>query len=164
MLRYDPNQRYSAERALGHAWITKFAGKSASGGGLLESLSTLQDFRIHSMMQKAIMSYMSTHMINKQEESRLREVFGSLDKNGDGQISQSELLQGYLLMYNGDFSRAQAAVSAIMRRIDINKNGTIDYNGRSAILPVEFLSANMKESDYMNNENIKVVFDFFDAV
>ncbi len=130
MLTYDPKERCTAEYALHHKWIARMEDRQATEEiQVLESLENLQEFRTHSMLQKAIMTYMGTHMINKQEEAELRDVFQLLDKNGDGQISQKELLEGYLLMYGGDIVRAHEEVVRTMKRIDLNKNGTIDYNG-----------------------------------
>jgi Ca2+-binding EF-hand superfamily protein len=46
-------------------------------------------------------------MINRNEEQQLRENFKLLDKNGNGQISREELLEGYMTMYGSRMSKQE---------------------------------------------------------
>ena len=51
-----------------------------------------------------------------------------MDLNGDGQLSREELIEGFKLTLL-DEEVAISRVDKIMKNIDINQNGTIDYNG-----------------------------------
>lgn len=66
--------------------------------------------------------------MSNQEKTALREIFLALDKNGDGTLTQEELLEGYTKMY-GNKDRAIAEVNYMMVNADIDNNGTIDYSG-----------------------------------
>ena len=90
-----------------------------------------------------------------EQEKKAREVFEMLDANGDGQLSEEELIQGYIKLF-GDLEQAKREVTKIMDQLDMNKNGTIDYN--------EFLIANFQKQNVMNNEMMRRAFNFFDEV
>lgn len=66
-------------------------------------------------------------MTNKEKDS-LKEIFMSLDKNGDGTLTQEELLEGYTKLY-GSKERAVSEVNYLMNSADIDNNGVIDYSG-----------------------------------
>ncbi len=165
MLTYDPKKRLSAEEALNDIWILKFTQKGkVSACDVLDTMKNLRDFKAHSLMHKAVLCYMVSYVMSKEEEKKLREIFDMLDTNNDGQLSQEELTSGFKMLHNGDAVAAARDVKRVMRYIDINKNGSIDYNGTNPYtdVRVEFLVANMKETDYMNQEMLKIAFDFFD--
>jgi len=66
--------------------------------------------------------------MSNQEKADLKKIFLALDINGDGTLTQEELLEGYTKMY-GNRERAIAEVNYMMVNADIDKNGTIDYSG-----------------------------------
>jgi len=129
-MAYYPEHRITADFALQDPWITKHSHKELiASNEVIQCIENLKAFKAISSLQKAVLSYMASHVVSKEEEKKLREVFSQFDTNGDGQLSQEELLEGYKQLYGGEEELAQEAVSKIMNNIDINKNGTIDYNG-----------------------------------
>ncbi len=130
LMTYDREQRITADDALSDVWILKYAQE----GGVptervLGSLQKLRAFRTYSTMQKAVLTFVAGHLACKDAEKRAREVFQMFDTNHDGQLSRDELLQGYKLLCDGNMRLAIEETDKAMRRIDINKNGTIDYHG-----------------------------------
>ena len=167
MLTYDPKQRISAEQALKDPWILRCTEKGkVNPGDVLDTMKNLKTFKANSLMHKAVLSYMVSYVMSKEEEKKLREIFDVLDTNHDGQLSQEELLVAFKILFEGDIFAARDEVAKVMKRIDLNKNGTIDYNGKDStcFTQVEFLIANMNENVYMNQETLKIAFDFFDEV
>lgn len=69
------------------------------------------------------------------EKQRLLDIFTAFDRNGDGQLDQDELIEGYTEFFNGDRERAELEVQELMDKLDFNNNGNIDYS--------EFLIANI---------------------
>ena len=162
LLTYDPDKRISAEEALNDAWLKLYEHKRITNSmKMLECIHNLKAFRVTSVMQKAVLSYMASHIISKDEEKKLREIFSELDKKHDGFLSIEELAEGYLLLFKGDTKAAKAEARRTIQRLDINNNGTIDYNGILNDI-LEFLMANLKRKDCINESNLKIAFDFFD--
>lgn len=154
MLKYDPNERISAFDALHHPWIAKCtASKTGSEKLNVLSLKRLQSFRARNQLQQAAIAYIANHLQSQETMSKLKEVFQQFDKNGDGVLERSELLEGYTRLGK---SKEQAAkiVDQIMKKIDINNNGTIDYS--------EFLMANLRHEDITSSEKLKEAFKIFD--
>eukprot|EP00826_Nyctotherus_ovalis_P025736 TRINITY_DN1998_c0_g1_i20.p1 TRINITY_DN1998_c0_g1~~TRINITY_DN1998_c0_g1_i20.p1 ORF type:complete len:265 (-),score=86.99 TRINITY_DN1998_c0_g1_i20:167-961(-) len=156
MLTYDPKKRITAESALRDPWFAMYdKKKNTNSMQMLECIKSLRAFRVTSTMQKAVLSYMASHIISKEEEKKLREIFTALDQKHNGYLTIEELAKGYLLLFKGDLEAAKAEAKQTMKRLDINGNGTIDYN--------EFLMANMDRNNIINEGNLKIAFDFFDA-
>lgn len=168
MMSYNPKRRITSEEALRDVWMIKFTQKdNVSVDGVLSAVKNLQAFQAKSSMHKAVLTYMTSHIINKKDEQNLRNIFEMLDTNHDGQLSQEELLEGFKLLYSEDLNKAKAEVAKAMKRLDLNKNGTIDYNGKPSLSfnkNIEFLTANIKVSDYLKTEELKMAFDYFDEV
>jgi calcium-dependent protein kinase len=131
MLVYDPKMRISADEALKDKWLMKSRRKMTSKqtkDGLTTAVNNLRHFRTRDVLQKAALSYIAGHIISKEEEQKLRDLFELFDTNHDGVISKDELIEGYKLVYKDPLT-AQSEAEMTLNRVDINKNGNIDYNG-----------------------------------
>ncbi|MDR3548128.1 MAG: EF-hand domain-containing protein [Candidatus Pacebacteria bacterium] len=132
MLSYDPAKRASASEALRHPFITSHMGSlEVSGEDLRMSLSNLRNFRTQTLFQKAVLTYLASQQLLQQDEARFRRIFDTFDLDRDGQLTTEELVQGYASLY-GDPKRARKQAEQIMKNIDLNHNGTIEYNGITA--------------------------------
>jgi len=100
------------------------------------------------------MFIVSQLMTNKEKE-RLRKIFIALDKDGDGTLTQEELIEGYTKLY-GNKERAMVEVNCLMSTADMDGNGVIDYS--------EFIFAAANKSKLASKTNIKQAFDLFDIV
>lgn len=130
MLKYLPNSRISAKDALNDPWIKHYEEqKPTDKVAMLEGVESLRSFKVTSVMQKAVLSYIAGHAMNKEEERKLRAIFISIDKDKNGLLSLEELVEGYMLLFKGDLKAAKEEAKITMDKIDTNKNGTIDYNG-----------------------------------
>jgi len=72
--------------------------------------------------------YLVTHLMSKGEKEKLQQTFMALDKNADGKLSREELIQGYTELYMNP-EQAIKEVDIIMKNVDVDFNGYIDYSG-----------------------------------
>lgn len=93
--------------------------------------------------------------MDKKEKEVLQQTFMALDKNADGKLSREELLEGYTAIY-GNIEHANQEVEQIMKNVDSDNNGYIDYS--------EFLMASTNKKKLLSKENLKKAFDLFDKV
>lgn len=78
----------------------------------------------------------------------------AFDKNGDGQLDYQEILDGYIMYFEGDEVKAENEAKMIMEKLDFNNNGSIDYS--------EFLIAHLDAAKFINDDRLKEVFSLFD--
>lgn len=71
--------------------------------------------------------YIVNQLTTKDEKAELMKTFQSLDKNGDGVLSKTELMEGYKKTMNE--AEAEEEVNKIMAQVDKNNSGEIDYSG-----------------------------------
>jgi len=62
--------------------------------------------------------------MDEEQISEYRDAFSMFDKNSDGLISTSEL---GAVMHSLGLSSNEAEIQAMIRKVDINKNGAIDF-------------------------------------
>ena len=116
-------------------------------------LNNLRSFNSELKFQQAVVQFLANQLANKEEKAKLTEIFKSFDKNHDGILSKQELVQGYTQLY-GSAERAAIEVEQVLKKVDLNGNGTIDYS--------EFLAANMQVSELLTNERLQAAFNLFD--
>jgi len=90
-----------------------------------------------------------------EERSKLKDIFKVFDKNGDGCLAYEEILEGYILHFNGNISRAEEEARKIIDKLDLNENGTIEYS--------EFLIANIDPTKIVREDRLREVFNIFDC-
>ena len=119
-----------------------------------EALKNLKEFNASTKLQQAALTFLTTHLINKEEMTELQKAFQSLDKNNDGKLSKEELLEGFSQAMGQ--TAAEIEVERIMKTCDIDKNGHIDYT--------EFISATIDKRKLLSKERLKAAFQLFDRV
>ncbi len=75
-----------------------------------------------------------------------------MDKNLDGKLSKEELIEGFTETMGQ--AAAEAEVEKIMKNVDIDKNGHIDYS--------EFISATIDKRKLFSKDRLKAAFAIFD--
>jgi len=156
LLQYYPEDRPSASAALQHPWIVKFCNSNDPLNEKLKmGLSNLQSFRTQKTLQKAVLGYIASQELTKEEEEKLKEIFFILDTNKDGKITVEDLINGYMAL-NVKEEVAKRRAGKIITRTDINQNGSIDYN--------EFMMANLHINQEITKERLKKAFEFIDLV
>ena len=150
MLIIDPNLRISAVESISHPWIQSYKHRKESPE--LNSLTKLSAFSSSAKLKEAVYIYLASQVVSNAEVNKLKFEFEEIDKNNDGRVSREELLEQYLKTMNEE--EAIIAVEAIMKEVDADHSGEIDY--------AEFLSACLNYKKYLSKSILNVSFQMFD--
>lgn len=93
---------------------------------LIRSLNNLKTFRAGKKLQEVTWMFIVNYLATKDEKTELMKTFQQLDTNGDGKLSKEELVAGYSKILPKD--AAIKEVEKIMKIVDTNDNGDIDYS------------------------------------
>jgi len=91
-------------------------------------------------------------LITKEEKNKLLSQFQCWDKNGDGVLSKEEIFEGYKVLFGE--TKAKEDIDQIFKTIDLDGNGTIDYN--------EFVTATVDKTKLLSKQNLEATFKCFD--
>jgi calcium-dependent protein kinase len=157
-LRPEPEQRSTAEQALHSDWVSLGAPRGAAAGGensdrLPEQLlGNLRSFHVLSKLKKVALRIAAGHL-SAEQTAALREVFRSLDQNGDGLLSQGEFHEGlHKVGLEKNLSRLS---SVVFPEVDADGSGYIDYT--------EFLAVALDRPTLAEHpEACRWAFDAFD--
>ena len=86
----------------------------------------MKSFRAGKKLQEATWMFIVNYLASKEEKTELLKTFQQLDSNGDGKLSKQELINGYAKILPPE--TAVKEVEKIMKVIDKNANGDIDYS------------------------------------
>lgn len=89
-------KRLTAQEALEHPWIKKYAAaesKQAEKEVAHPKMDTLLNFDKYSKMKKIVLAAIATQL-NPKDVKNLKTLFESLDTDGNGSLSLNELEQG----------------------------------------------------------------------
>ncbi len=129
MLTYDMDKRISASEALAEPWIAKYSNdRSVTEKDFLLSLQNLKSFRTQTIFQGAVLSYIASQQLSQKDEAKIRELFNGYDKDKDGHLTKKELVDVIRYMH-GESKRIYKEAEQIFKNIDLDHNGTIEYNG-----------------------------------
>ena len=137
-------------------WIQVWTKKNTlSVSPISSSLKNLQSFTVQCSLQKLVMTFIANRLQSEDEHKRLQSEFANLDTNGDGVLQREELINGYKRLGKTS-AEASAIVDKIMADIDTNNNRAIDFS--------EFLMANLKMQEVIEDKQLKEAFKLFDKV
>jgi calcium-dependent protein kinase len=151
LLEFNPKKRLSAQQALEDEWIGRFTSSSIIQSPPI-SLENLVAFRSGQKLQKAIMTFIASQFLTKEETSTLAVTFRKLDKNNDGKLSKEELLEAFIVIHGAE--SAEEEVLKVFEEADVNQSGFIDYS--------EFLLAMTQKEILLSSENLEKSFSVFD--
>lgn len=153
MLAYKPSDRLAASDCLLHKWFTENTTKKNVDKNFSQKcLSNMKKFRAERKLQQAALTYIVNHLVTKDDKNELLELFQQFDLNGDGVLTKQEILNGYKQIL-GDVE-AELETERIMKEVDLDKSGTIDYN--------EFVLASISQQKLLNKEKLEATFKMFD--
>lgn len=150
LLKMNPKDRTTAEQALQHAWIEKQAPQAKQISLDQGFVKNLSGFRSHHKLKKAAIQVIASQL-NEKEIKALREVFVSMDGNGDGKLTKQEMKEG---LENAGIKEIPPDLQQIMESVDGDSSGAIDYT--------EFLSATITAQQYCQESVCWAAFQNFD--
>jgi len=149
LLVVNPRKRFTAEQAFNHYWIQNLA-PNASGAILSrEALSNFSAFRQQNKFMKAALTVIA-QQVDETAIANLKEMFKSLDKDGDGTLTLEEMREG-LAKSNVE---VPVNLEEIMKAVDSDGSGEIDYT--------EFLAATIDRKKYTQEDVCWAAFRVFD--
>jgi Ca2+-binding EF-hand superfamily protein len=126
----DANKRPAASEAIKHPWFKQWLYRhEISTEKINEYYQNIISFKIDSkfFFQQATLAYMVHHLTKKEDLDDIRKFYQFLDKNGDGKMAYSEIVEG--------FKEVMSAVNEkelmkVFKYIDQAKTGCIEYEGK----------------------------------
>ncbi len=132
LLTKNPAERIRAEEAMRHEWFKRFVVQPtmsmAEEESLIGSLRNLKNFKAQCTLQRAVLGYIASQLMDPKREQELRAMFDTMDKDRNGEVTKQELYEGYVALYKNK-SRARRDTIAVMKGADLNGNGVIEYSG-----------------------------------
>lgn len=153
MLNMNPQARPTAAECLLSPWLSSIPKSELNSDLTLEVMENLNTFRSETKLQHAVMSFIATQLMNKNDINLLCQAFRDLDTNGDGKLSKDELLTQY--QETMGTAQAEEEVERIMKEVDVDGNGFIDYS--------EFIMASAKRETLLSKTNLENAFSLFDS-
>ncbi|CAK62506.1 unnamed protein product (macronuclear) [Paramecium tetraurelia] len=151
MIEKDPNKRISMKEAMSHSWIQMQSQKSLNFDQTF--FRNITQFKGYNNLRVAIYQFITIQTLKKEECEKCLEAFKRLDNNGDGVLSEEEILQG-MLMVNINQITSQNMIKEIMSQMDTNDSGKIDFT--------EFITASVMQEKRILKESLRAAFRLFD--
>jgi calcium-dependent protein kinase len=153
LLLSPADTRITAEAALSHPWIKKkIKRKSISKEIISQTVNNLRTFNKNSKLREAVNTFISTQCLSLADTKELRDVFKAMDTNSDGKLSRQELYDYFVKEM--DPAEAEEEVGRIMREVDTDNNGYVDYT--------EFIKATIDSKTIVNKGYLARAFKMFD--
>mmetsp|Transcript_26473 Transcript_26473/g.54930 ORF Transcript_26473/g.54930 Transcript_26473/m.54930 type:complete len:477 (+) Transcript_26473:2-1432(+) len=149
MLTFNPTDRPGAGSLLEHSWFKRFeTGETCKLN--TDFGSKLRKFTGASKLKKVALTLIAQHL-KEEEIEGLKKIFSALDKNKDGTLSQTEIIEG-MKTHNATMP---ADLEEVLCAMDTDGSGTIDYT--------EFIAATLSAKQYMQREMLWAAFRVFDT-
>jgi len=133
IFQIDPEKRISASMALRHRFVRKFNEDiNVTDADLRVSVNNLRNFKVNMNFQKAVLAYCASQQLSQKAEAKLRKLFEIFDVDKDGKLTEQDLIIGYTNLY-GNSKDVKKEVKKIMKNINANQAGGIEYNGNLII-------------------------------
>ena len=112
------------------------------------------------------MTFIATQIVAQEEKQDLIKTFEALDADGNGVLTQDELILGntcgvdfghplgYMKVYNFTKKEAEKEALKIIKSIDLNNSGEIDF--------FEFIVAAMQQEQLLSKQKMEAAFNTFD--
>jgi calcium-dependent protein kinase len=156
LLIKNPKKRITAEQALKHPFFNDKTQinvenllSSNSNLGILKTLKSI-DLK-KSKFQDAVIAYISLNFVDKDEESKIKEIFRSLSKDNANYLIDKKTFTKTMIEQNTEMSENEA--NEIYEKIDSDKNGNIEYQ--------ELVRALTEKTKLLSEKNLREAFDFF---
>lgn len=146
--------RLSADQALAHPWVRKHRDSVLTESAVLSSaLALMRSYHHTTKLKEAILTYIATQIMSHDDLKELKIAFQALDRNGDGKITSTELLNLYRATL-GEAAAQQEAHNMVLN-LDSNHNGVIDY--------FEFLKSCLDRKKHLSKTHLEAAFRSFDT-
>lgn len=156
LLRVNPQERYTAEKAMCHEWLLASVPQSRleAGQAPLRSGKLVQElraFRSENRLKKAAL-HVIIRQLSDEHTRALRDIFRTLDADNDGMLSIEDLKDGLAM---AGVTEDVPDLEQIVDGLDLNGTGCVDYT--------EFLAAAVDRESFLNEDICMKAFNIFDV-
>eukprot|EP00884_Botryococcus_braunii_P001917 jgi/Botrbrau1/11726/Bobra.0195s0053.1 len=148
LLEREVGERMTVEGALGHPWLCPNRADLPLSPALL---ARLQACAQQSKLQGLLMNIIAKH-VGVEQAADLQNAFTSMDEDGDGELTSSELAEALRKMGVGSASNAGRA---LLEALDVNGTNSLNYR--------EFLAAAMDRRTILTDQAIAQLFSYLDT-
>jgi len=150
MLVVDPKKRIDMHAVLDHEFLKREIPKEEAVPLSKSALSNLRAFKSRDKLQRASL-HLLTKWVTDDAVSNLKQMFQTMDVDGDGTLTYVEIQQG---MRQSGMADAGTDLEGLLKEIDCDGSGKIDYS--------EFLAATIGRKQYLQEDKVWQVFKHFD--
>ena len=160
MLSYQQWKRPSAKQALEHPWIQRVAKSQAEVIHIRdtdiasEAAHTMLGFSAPGKLQQAVLMYMVSHLVGKDDTDSIARVFQAMDVSSTGRLTQDDFYKGLSRILADEYDLTVDEADGVFRRIDFNGSGSIEYS--------EFLVAALSGAKLFQETTMENAFRAFD--
>ena len=157
LLRMDKDKRISAQDALNHSWFKEKKSKELynqinDDNIIKKLLNNLKNYKRDSVIQETALAYLVHNFPQMKDVVNACKLFSQIDLNGDGKVTQKELLKGLKTKIKSETLEKDA--NAIYKNLDMDNNGFIEYE--------EFVRAAVSKENFLNDNFLRFAFRYFD--
>ena len=146
MLTYEPSKRISAKDVLLHPWFSHYEEKIKQDKTVARSaFENMKRFKRNKKFEHATIGFIINQLVSKEDRADLLKQFLFWDKNKDGVLNKDEIIESYRNVYG---TIDPDIVENMIKSIDLDGNGVIDYN--------EFLACSINKDKILRNDNLKI--------
>jgi len=151
LLKMNPKERYTADQALNHLWVKNKAPRAQNVPLESTQLENLRNFKVNNRLKKAALQVIAQQLPDSEIEN-LKKIFMSIDKNGDGQLTVQEMVEG---LHKSGMQTIPEELAELMKGVDADGSGVIDYT--------EFIAATLDKRKYIQEDRLWAAFRVFDT-
>jgi calcium-dependent protein kinase len=160
MLNKNPNERYEADDLLKEEYFHDTDAELVSeepkdDKEFLNVVNSMCTLTVGKNLRKSVMSYIIARKLYKENDTKIRKIFESLDEDKNGFIEKNELLAQYKKHFPGTTENQLKIINRFMESGDVDNNGRIDY--------AEFLTMMNLGNKEIGEKTLKEVFDYYDV-
>lgn len=148
LLRLNPQLRPTVTEALQHPWLTRTHDPNTVLA--MHVKDSLARFVGMSRLKKVALNVIA-QQLTEAEIGQLRDIFRSVDADGDGVVTIAELERA---MDSMGLAHLRDEIGQLMRGIDVDGTNRINYT--------DFLAATMEVNQSIREKNIRHAFRYFD--
>ena len=157
LLKYNPNERITAEQALKHPWFNTPDIKNLDyldDATVMEFINNLERYKSDNIIRCAVLAYLVHQNTNIKPCQDASKLFNSLDTDHDGKLVKQDLVNGYLRYFNLTEQQAINKADYIYKHIDTDNNGFLESE--------EFIRACINPNIFTSENYLKAAFEYFD--
>lgn len=142
-----PEKRLTAQEALDHKWFKKQLKDVKRASNMGEKMKQFKSVTKNTKLQQAALTAISVQA-SPNDIKHLKDLFKSLDVNGDGSLSLEELRTALGGQEGGE------SLYNMLKAADTDNSGEIDYT--------EFIAATIDTNIFLRDDYLKSAFQMFD--